>query len=97
VSSEDTRLGTTSVLAEARYRIFPGVHVAARGEQLSFAHIATSAGPQRWEAAVRRFELGAGYSPLRNVIIKTSWQRNLRDGGRIRHDSIGALQLVYWF
>ena len=97
LSSEDTILGTTSVLAEARYRIFPGVHVAARGEQLGFAHIATSTGPQRWEAAVRRFELGAGYSPLRNVIIKASWQRNLRDGGRIRRDTIGALQLVYWF
>lgn len=97
LSTEDTSLESRSVLAEARYRILPGVHLAARAEQLSFGHIATSAGPQRWDARVRRFELGAGYSPVRNVIIKASWQRNLRDGGRIRRDTIGALQLVYWF
>ena len=46
---------------------------------------------------MQRFELGGGYSPLRNVIVKASWQRNLRDGGRIRRDTMGALQIIYWF
>ena len=50
-----------------------------------------------WDAAVRRFELGASYAIIRNVIVKASWQRNLRDGGRILRDDLGALQAVYWF
>jgi hypothetical protein len=94
---ENPRLGAMSVLVEGRYRIFPGIHIAARGERLGFSRIATAAGPQRWEADVRRFEFGGGYSVIRNVMVKAAWQRHLRDGGRVRRDSIGALQIVYWF
>jgi hypothetical protein len=96
-SNDNERLGATAVLAEARYRIFPGIHIAARGERLGFSRLATAAGPQRWDAPVRRFEVGAGYSIIRNVMVKGSWQRNLRDGGRVRRQTIGALQVVYWF
>jgi hypothetical protein len=31
------------------------------------------------------------------VLVKGSWQRNLRQGGRVVLDTIGALQVVYWF
>ncbi len=31
-----------------------------------------------------------GYSIIRNVTLKASWQRNLRDGGRVRRDSLWA-------
>jgi hypothetical protein len=96
-SADDTRLDATSYLVEARYRLFPGFHVAGRAEQLTFGHIATSAGLQRWEAPVQRVELGAGYSIIRNVMVKASVQRNVRDGGRVRRDTLGALQIVYWF
>jgi hypothetical protein len=96
-SSDDTRLEATSVLAEARYRILPGVHLAARGERLGFGRIPTATGLLAWEAPVRRFEIGAGYAVVRNVIVKASWQRNLRDGGRVRRDTLGALQIIYWF
>jgi hypothetical protein len=34
---------------------------------------------------------------VRNVMVKASWQHNVRDGGRVRSDSLGALQIVYWF
>jgi hypothetical protein len=95
---EHTRLASAAVLAEARYRILPGVHIAGRAERLGFGRIQTTAiGLQAWDAPVRRFEIGAGYSVIRNVMVKASWQRNLRDEGRVLRDTIGALQVVYWF
>jgi hypothetical protein len=92
-----TSLTARSVLVEARYRILPGLHIAGRAERLGFGELSTASGLQTWEAPVRRFEFGGGYSVLRNVMLKASWQRNLRDGGRVRHDTLGAAQLVYWF
>jgi hypothetical protein len=93
----DLSLGATSVLVEGRYRVLPGVQIAARAERLGFERIPTSNGLQSWEAPVRRFEIGASYSIIRNVAVKGSWQRNLRDGGRITDDSLWAGQIVYWF
>jgi hypothetical protein len=90
-------LEAMSLLAEARYRILPGVHVAGRAERLGFSRIQTTSGRMGWDAAVRRFELGASYAIIRNVIVKASWQRNLRNGGRVQRDNLGALQAVYWF
>jgi len=86
-----------SLLAEARYRILPGVHIAGRAERLGFSRLQTTTGPMDWDAAVRRFEVGASYAIIRNVIVKASWQRNLRAGGRVQRDSLGAFQAVYWF
>jgi len=97
VSENDLRLQSTSVLAEARYRFYPGMYVAARGERLGFNRIRVSFGVEPWEAPVTRLELGGGYSIIRNVTIKGSWQRDWRDAGRVRRDSLGALQVVYWF
>jgi hypothetical protein len=93
----DLSLGATSVLVEGRYRVLPGVQIAARAERLGFERIPTSDGLESWEAPVRRFEIGAAYSIIRNVAVKGSWQRNLRDGGRIIDDSLWAGQIVYWF
>jgi hypothetical protein len=90
-------LRASSVMAEARYRLIPGVHVAARAERLGFGDIWSDGVREAWDAPVRRFELGAGWSVQRNVMLKASWQRNLRDAGRIRHDSLGAAQIAYWF
>jgi hypothetical protein len=82
---------------EARYRIVPGIHIAARAEHLTFSAVVSGSRRESWDAPVTRYEVGAGWSVQRNVMIKGSWQRNLRDGGRVRHDSLGAAQLVYWF
>jgi hypothetical protein len=87
----------TSVLAEARYRIFPGIHVAARGERLGFSQVASPTGLVTWDAPVRRGELGVGWSIVRNVMVKAAVQHNVRDGGRVQRDTLGALQIVYWF
>jgi hypothetical protein len=90
-------LDLTSFLVEGRYRILPGVQVAARAEHLSFDRIPVPGGMERWEAPVKRFEIALGYSVTRNFMVKTSWQRNFREGGRIREESLGAVQVVYWF
>jgi hypothetical protein len=96
-TSTNLRLDATSLVAEARYRVWPGLYFAGRAERLGFNRLQTSLGLQAWEAPVRRFEIGGGYSLIRNVIVKASWQRNLRVGGRVRDDSLGAIQLLYWF
>ena len=70
---------------------------AARAERLGFEAVQTPAGRLPWDATVRRFEVGTGYSVVRNVTLKASWQRNLRSGGRIVHDTLWAGQIVYWF
>jgi hypothetical protein len=95
--NDDESLGATSILIEGRYRIAPGVQIAARAERLGFERLDTASGPVAWEAPVRRFEIGAGYSIIRNVTLKGSWQRNLRQGGRVVDDSLWAAQIVYWF
>lgn len=94
---EKTRLDATSVMTEARYRLAPGLQVAARVERLGFGTLPLATGPARWEAPVRRTEIGASYAIIRNVVVKVSMQRNTRDGGRIRRDTLGAMQVVYWF
>ena len=95
--ADPERLSATSFLAEARYRLWPGLQVAARGEHLGFSQLHVAGGVERWEAPVTRFEAGIGYSVIRNVVLKASWQRNNRDGGRVRRETLGAMQVVYWF
>jgi hypothetical protein len=90
-------LDVTSFLVEARYRLIAGLQLAGRAESLDFARIPVPGGMETWEAPVRRLEIGLGYTPIRNITLKTSWQRNTRDGGRIRDESLGAFQVIYWF
>ena len=53
VSDDDTADRRPRCSPKARYRILPGVHVAARGERLDFGHIADEhAGLQQWDAPV---------------------------------------------
>jgi hypothetical protein len=90
-------LVATSMLVEGRYKIAPGLYLAARGDRLDFGRITGAEGPNTWEARTWRIETGLGYSITRNIQVKASWQRNDRDGGRVRNDSILAGQLLYWF
>lgn len=94
---EHEDLAALSILGEGRYRIFPGLQLAARAERLGFNRFRVAGMLQPWEAPVRRLELGASYAVIRNVLVKASWQRNTRQGGRILRDTLGALQMVYWF
>jgi hypothetical protein len=91
------RLGAHVVLVEGRYRVFPGVQVAARAERLDFSRIQVRGIGEYWESPVARIEVGASYSIIRNIIVKGSVQRNTREGGRVRRDTLSAMQVVYWF
>jgi len=90
-------LATISSLIEGRYKIGPGLYIAARGERLDFSAVRGERGLTEWEAQTWRFETAVGYSITRNVIAKGAWQRNGRDGGRVRRDALFAAQVVYWF
>jgi hypothetical protein len=91
------RLGAHAVLVEGRYRVFPGVQLAVRAERLDFSRVDAGGRREWWEAPVQRIEVGASYAIIRNVTVKASAQRNTRDGGRVRRDTLGAMQVVYWF
>jgi len=84
-------------LLEGRYKIAPGLYAAVRGERLDFSAIRGTAGLTEWDAQTWRFETGLGYSFTRNIVVKASWQKNGRDGGRVRKDALVAGQVIYWF
>ena len=90
-------LGASSLIVEGRVKLWPGVSLASRADILAFDDLAGSGGVASWEAPVRRIETAAAYQMLRNVTMKVGWQVNRRDGGRIRHDSLLAAQILYWF
>jgi hypothetical protein len=90
-------LAATSILMEGRYKVAPGFFIALRGERMDFSRIAGNLGAASWDAATWRTEAGVGYSITRNILLKGSWQRNGRDGGRVRRDSLLAGQVLYWF
>ena len=83
--------------AEGRYKVRPGLYVAARLDHLGFSEIATRLTSETWDAPVTRATLGGGYSIQRNLILKAEFQLNARDGGRVHRQNLGAAQLVFWF
>jgi hypothetical protein len=90
-------LVATSMLLEGRYKIAPGFYLAMRGDRMDFSRITGERGPATWDSRTWRFETGVGYSITRNIQLKGAWQRNDRDGGRIRRDSLVTGQILYWF
>jgi hypothetical protein len=91
-------LRATSTLVEGRYKLRPGLYVAARADRLGFSEVTGTAGhADTWDAPVSRVEAGLGYSIRRNVQLKGSVQHNERDGGRVHRATIVSGQLLYWF
>jgi len=91
-------LRAVAVAVEGRYKILPGLYAAARVDHLGFSRIAGSATTASWDAPVWRSEIGVGYSIMRNLIVKASFQHNVRDGGPLkRHENQTAAQVVFWF
>jgi hypothetical protein len=93
----NTPLRALSTYVEGRYKIRPGLYVAARADHLGFSDVVGSEGPQSWDAPVTRIEAGGGYSVQRNLVLKISVQRNTRDGGRVTSATLTSAQVVYWF
>jgi hypothetical protein len=90
-------LGALGISIEGRYRVTPGFYVAARGDHLGFSDIRGTTVTEPWDAPVSRFELGGGYSLQRNLLLKSSVQVNMRDGGREHSGCFVSTQVVYWF
>ena len=93
----DAPLVARSLLLEGRYKVAPGFYVAVRGDRLDFSDITSNRNLIAWDARTWRVEAGVGYSVTRNIVLKGSWQRNNRDGGRVRADTLMAGQVLYWF
>jgi hypothetical protein len=93
----DGPLGALGTYVEGRYKIRPGLYAAARVDHLSFSDITGSAQTISWEAPLTRIEIGGGYSLKRNIVVKGSYQRNAREGGRVTDANLGAAQIVFWF
>ena len=93
----DTPLRALGTYVEGRYKIRPGLYVAARADHLGFSEVTGSLGPQTWDAPVTRIEIGGGYSIQRNLLLKLSCQHNTRDGGRVTGSTLASAQLQFWF
>ena len=90
-------LRAAAVSAEGRYKLAPGLWLAARYDHLGFSRIPATAGPITWDAPVSRVELGGGYAAHRHVLVKAAWQRNRRDGGFVRRQDFAVAQVLLWF
>ena len=90
-------LHSRSLMVEGRYKIVPGVWVAARFDDLWFSDIEGTAGTATWDAPVRRLEIGAGFAVHRYVHLKAAWQRNRRDGGEVHRQDFLAAQVLFWY
>ena len=90
-------LRSRAAMVEGRYKVAPGLWVAARLDDLAFGDVQASAGTFTWDAPVRRLEVGAGYALHRYVHVKASWQRNRRDGGVVHAQDFLAGQVLLWF
>lgn len=97
LAGRTTPLRALASSAEVKYALLPGIYAASRVEHLAFNRIDGPSGPLAWDAPITRVEVGGGYYLRRNVVARVSWQRNERDGGRIRTGRLTAAQLLFWF
>lgn len=92
----EPRLHALGTMLEGRYKLTPRIHAAARLDHLGFNTITGTIRTTTWEAPVTRWEVGGGYALQRNLQLRVAFQRNTRDGGRVRTLSALAAQLLYW-
>jgi hypothetical protein len=90
-------LHSRSLMVEGKYKIVPGVWVAARFDDLSFSDVQATAGTFTWDAPVWRLEIGGGFAIHRYVHLKAAWQRNRRDGGKVHRQDFLAAQVHFWY
>ena len=90
-------LGSRAGYVETKIRLHPRLYAAVRGDVIRFTTIEGSGGVETWEADVSRVEYGVGFTIRRGLLLKTSVLSNWRNGGRVRSDHLGAVQLLFWF
>jgi hypothetical protein len=96
-SSSKLPLRSVGTSVEGRYKLRPGLYAAGRLDHLGFSEVAAGLTSQSWDAPVTRATIGGGYSIHRNLILKSEYQFNKREGGRVLRESLGAVQVVFWF
>ncbi len=90
-------LSAFGVSVEGRYRLRPGLDVAARADHLGFSEISGTSATMSWDAPVHRLEVGVAYSPLRRLTTKVAWQENWRDTAFTPREGLLAVQVIAWF
>lgn len=90
-------LRSAGTMVEGRYKLRPGLYVAARVDHLGFSTITGSRRTDTWDAPVTRYEIGGGYSLQRNLLLKVAVQHDSRNGGLVRTATPVAAQVVFWF
>ena len=94
-------LGSTAAYVEGRYRLRPGLSLAARLDRLTFSRIEGllfGGQPTSWDADVSRVEAGVAWNPFRYGTVKVVGQYNERDSDRPRRrETLIATQLAVWF
>ena len=85
-------LHARALMIEGRYKIRPGLYVAARGDRLDFSDVRGLP----WDAPVWRVEGGAGVSVRRNILLKGVYQHSRREGTPATLRAFAG-QLVAWF
>jgi hypothetical protein len=93
----DGPLRAAAYMLEGRYKLAPGLSVAARVDRLGFSRIPANGDRVAWDAPVTRVEVGGAYALRRNLTLKAVYQRNRRDHTFGRFQDLGAAQVVFWF
>jgi len=93
----DRTLTAWTAMAEVRVKLFPGWSVAGRADRLDFGGIDGGTGLTPWDHAMTRYEAGVNFTPHRHAVLKLAFQRDLRDGGSVRHYSFIVGQVLLWF
>ena len=91
-----TSLGAASGFVEGTYKVWPGVFVAARADRLTFSKVTGTTQTLTWDAPVTRLEIGVGVYARRNLLARTSYEHNWRDGGLIRSRRQLNVQFQFW-
>ena len=83
-----------SYYAEAKYKLFPGFHVAARFGQIFFNKLRTTGGYWSWDRDTTRLEIGAGYFIQLNLLAKVAYEINSERGPDDVRDNVLAFSMT---
>lgn len=93
VARVDERVIDLSWYAEAKLKLGPGLHAAARYSSIRFNRLTTAAGrSDYWDYATRRFQVGAGYRITEFFDVRAEAMLNKSDGPEDPSDNLLSFQ-----
>jgi hypothetical protein len=90
-------LTSTGAYVETRYRVLPGVTLAARVDHLAFNDQSGTYSTLPWDAPVTRIEGGVSWSVVRHMVLRFSLQHDTRTRGTVTSATLPAGQVTLWF